>query len=834
MKEFAGDFRALVRCAALGAASAMALAAAAEGFADEAEMQEIVVTAQKRSQSLEEVPISIQAVTSEDIEKVAAENLGDLAPFVPGLVVSGSPTQPYFSIRGIQTQNFGVGTEPSVGVYIDGIYTARSGAALLLFDDVQQVEVLKGPQGTLFGRNAAAGAISITTNQPTDQLEGMVSARLGDWGERKFEGMLNVPLSDTVALRINGVTNRNDGWQNDAATGKSLNPQDDWATRAALRWAIDSDTKVTLNWMHDQLNQPARWVVDVAPVPPAAPNLFAFLADPGAFLPASPPVPSTFINPFGAPVRNDAVDNHETRHLDDVSLDFTHDFGWATLTSLSDYRYFHTENLEDEDGTNVPYLYFDTNNREKNQQYYEELRLAKSNDLLDWVAGVSYYQEQAEQTTDAHTNTSALDAALWNETKNTPMPFPAFAELDALLAQFGVPLATEGLPWQEELVNRGGRYKSYAAFGDAIWHATDQIDVTIGVRYTHDEKSFTWLVPPPSAPQLALVLRELSAAGVLQTLAASGFPTYLLTSNLVFGPTIGNDPALVGQTIGASNSWSNTSPRVVVDYKFTPKILGYASYTEGYKGGGYNSEEAPIPGAVGVPRFADERVRSYEAGFKAALPEERLRANASLFYYQYLNKQVLNLYQPAAGAAQYVTQSEDDDGKGIDLDATWMPLAGLEFNGQAELIDATVAKPFTPLPGQVPELDGKPTGAPWLSLSVGATYTWDLGSDNALQFNVQHSYISERRCNNSVPDPNNISSCNYDLPFDTNAAQNRTDLRVTWIGHGDTYRVSAFATNLFDNQYVTTPGGLVSTAFGTPVVSISEPRFVGVDLTYRF
>ncbi len=179
---------------------------------------------------------------------VAAENLGDLNGFVPGLVVSSdSPTQPRYQIRGIQTGDFGVGTDPAVGVYVDGIYAARSGASLLAFNDIERIEVLKGPQGTLFGRNSAAGAISIVTRQPANEFDSLVRVRFGEYGKQYYEGMLNTPITDSVALRINGVYNKSDGWLKDAATGKDLWPEENWAGRAALRWELsDRDERDAL------------------------------------------------------------------------------------------------------------------------------------------------------------------------------------------------------------------------------------------------------------------------------------------------------------------------------------------------------------------------------------------------------------------------------------------------------------------------------------------------------------------------------------------------------------------------------------------------------------
>ena len=148
-------------------------------------LEEVIVSAQRRDQALQDVPISIQVVGADLISNTAAEDMGDLNGFVPGLVVgNGSPTQPRYELRGVATGDFGVGTDPAVGVYVDGIYSARSGASLTAFNDVERVEILKGPQGTLLGRNSAAGAVSIYTRQPTQDWEADLKLRVGEYDKR--------------------------------------------------------------------------------------------------------------------------------------------------------------------------------------------------------------------------------------------------------------------------------------------------------------------------------------------------------------------------------------------------------------------------------------------------------------------------------------------------------------------------------------------------------------------------------------------------------------------------------------------------------------------------
>ena len=351
------------------AGTALAAVVPGIGFAQEAapeEMEEITVTAQLREQSLQDVPIAMQVVDKALIEDLAAEDMSDLNGYVPGLVVSGdSPTQPRYQIRGIQTGDFGVGTDPAVGVYVDGIYAARSGASMTAFNDIERIEVLKGPQGTLFGRNSAAGAISIITAQPSQEFESMLRGRFGEFGKQYYEGMLNTPLGDKVALRINGVFNKSDGWMQDAATGQDLTPEENWAGRAALRWELSDETSATLSWDHDNLDQLARPAIGLVAI------------DSGQV--PYPPDAATYLDPREAPIYNDVVGNEESRKLDQANLFIDHSFGFGKFRSSTSWRQFDTENREDEDGTNLISSYFVTANIESNESFYQEFKLSGDN-----------------------------------------------------------------------------------------------------------------------------------------------------------------------------------------------------------------------------------------------------------------------------------------------------------------------------------------------------------------------------------------------------------------------------------------------------------------------
>ncbi len=210
--------------------------------------------------------------------------------------------------------------------------------------------------------------------------------------------MVNLPIGDSFALRVNGVFNTSDGWVEDAATGKDLWPEDNWAGRAALRWDISGDTSATLTWDHDRLDQLARPAIGLIPVAPGSDTTVPYPADPG-----------TFLDPRNARVYNDVLGNEESRTLDQLSLIIDHQFEWATLRSTTAWRQFDTVNREDEDGTNFIATYFDTANIEDNESFYQEFKLSAATDRVDWVAGASYYDEDARQASDTHAFTDSID-----------------------------------------------------------------------------------------------------------------------------------------------------------------------------------------------------------------------------------------------------------------------------------------------------------------------------------------------------------------------------------------------------------------------------------------
>lgn len=776
--------------------------------ADDDGIEEIMVTAQRRTQSLQDVPIAMQVVDSTLIKDVAAENLGDLNGFVPGLVVSdNSPTQPRYQIRGIQTGDFGIGTDPAVGVYVDGIYAARSGASLLAFNDIERIEVLKGPQGTLLGRNSAAGAISIVTRQPEDEFHSLLRVRFGEYGKQYYEGMLNTPIGDSVALRINGVYNKSDGWLEDAATGQDLMPEENWAGRATLRWELSDKTSATLSWDHDDLDQLARPAFGLVPVQ-AGQTQIPYPAD-----------PTTYLDPRKAPVYNDVVGNEESRQLDQVNLFIDHTFGAADFRSSTSWRQFDTVNREDEDGTNLIATYFDTANIENNESFYQEFKLSGKTARIDWVGGVSYYKEKADQISDTHTYTDGIDTLGTNLGiyASLGLPFPLYGGTSAFLEPFGITML--GLPWREAMYNHGD-FEAFAAFGDVIWHVNDRANLTFGLRYTHDTKKFTWINGPHETPELDQIVAALDEAGVFDPFGFPVPPTVLYRFS---------DVAFQGDTpeggVTRKDTWDDVSPRLVLDYKVTPNVMVFGSLAKGYKAGGYNSVQV-------ASEFENEDVWNFETGIKSVFPDARVTLNASAYYYIYDNKQAITLIDEVDGSGipQYLVDTSDEGAWGIDVDAQWRPMDQLRLYANVAFIDATykdkVTRGTDPL-----DLSGEPTGEPYFSAALGASYGWALGAAGDLELSGRYAYRGESRCN---ADSERQGTCALQSAFEVGEATQRLDLRLAWTSANDTFGLAAYGTNVLDDQYVTGINPLTTDTFGTPFASISEPRVWSVEATISF
>ena len=800
-------------CVVLGTGGTAWAQSTPQGEQDATNLDTIVVTAQSRQQELQDVPIALQVVDQQLLDDVAADNLGDIDAFVPGLVVDAAqPTQPSFRLRGVETSDFGIGTDPAVGVFVDGVYGGRGGGVLLPFVDVERIEVLKGPQGTLFGRNTAAGAISLVTRRPQNETEARLRLRLGNYGKQYADAMWNLPTGDNSALRFNALFNHSDGWFQDGATGKDLGGENVWATRAAWQVGLGENTTALVSWDHESLDQNGRVTTGIVPLPA---------------YPQRPPVPvdpDDYLDPRDIPTYSDAT-NAEWRTFDGVTLIVDHALTWGHLTSTTSWRQYDALNQTEEDGTNRADLYIDSVNTESNETFYQEFKFAGSNARLDWVAGASFFKEDADQTSEVNTNTAAVDNIVRNlgVAYELGVPDGSLFNFTSMLAQMnGIPISLVGDRWNERFTNTLST-TAYAAFGDVIWRATDKLNLTFGLRYTRDEKDFTWLNTPRNAPELEAKLDLLESLGFFDALAQMGIP--ITRELLTFDMAFIDPPAMVnkGVLVRDKRSWSDFSPRFVVDYHFNDKAMVFGSLAKGYKAGGFNALQ------IG-PAFENEDVWNAEVGIKQSFG--RFSYNASLFHYRYDNRQSIRLIDPdpnnPVDIPRFVFDTGDLEATGIDFDMRWKVTDAFTLDAQAEWIDSKYKDYVTP---EGVDLDGEPTGEPRFTASVGAAYRMSLGDSGDLRLSARHAYRGRTRCNAGSDQQ---GDCGVNALLDIGEPRERTDVRVGWTSPQGTWSWAVYGNNIFDNQYVKGLNTYGRGPLGVVGATISEPRTYGMEVAVKF
>lgn len=767
------------------------------------EIQSVVVTAQSRKQLVQDVPMTMAVLSNKDIDAVGAKDLADLNGYIPGLSVDATePTQPSFGIRGVQAADFGIATDSPVGIYVDGVYTGKTGGALMNFIDVQRIEVVKGPQGTLFGRNSAAGAIAITTNEPGKEVDAVGHLKLGKFGRANADVMLNLPISDTLAARVVAVRSGSEGWVENSTTGKKSGGDKDWATRITLRKDFDA-AKLVFGWEHENMEQYGR---------PA----FGVLKDPRLPLAGYRGVydaayTANFVDPFTARLENDQPGT-EGRLFDGATLRFETPLAGMTFNSTTAYRRFITHNLTDNDGTARPTLHLTTQDAKRARSFQQEFKLSGKTEQLDWIAGLSFYNNNEHQDAGAYVTTGTLDTL-----SQFAGGQPNFAMLFGGLGAAGLPGINSStmFSWDETHYS-DVHTRSVSAYADTIWHLSPQTNVTAGLRYTRDHKQMTWFVPGRVSSQLDDFL---NAYGPLAGLNAAAFP-----SNVIFATAA----QLAASPVSRSKDWTDFSPRLVLDHKLDKDTLLFTSLARGYQAGGFNIFTPPNPASTTStgkdPSFEPEKMTNFEAGLKMALPQYRATINAALFAYKFKNLQDVQLYSVGT-LPTYNVVASDQKAQGLDLDARIRLSPRVTLFGGMEYIDQTYTR-YQRLDanGKVTlDLGGQPVGTPRLTAMAGINLNWEAFEGRS-SINFQGTHASARRCNSDTVD----LSCLSTAKLKTGTATSKFDLRMAWDSPSSRYGVALLVNNVFDQRYVQSLGGQTE-QYGAPYAYITPPRSIAVE-----
>ena len=666
--------------------------------ADEFALEEIVVTAQKREQSLQDVPIAVTAVNADLLQQTGAITLSDVANITPGLNITNTQAEDSgITMRGIGSNDFGYGSDASIPVYLDGVYMGNGSAIVGDLMDVAQIEILKGPQGTLFGRNAVGGAVSVTTTRPSNNLEGSINIGAGNHDLKTVKGNLNLPLiDDTLLLRVSGSMRQRDGWQENIATGKDDGyEQDRWNGRAKLLWLVNDQLEVELTSDWQQENDHAGYynviASDFAPLlSEETLDIKGTKANNGnAFLALDP---LTGLPDLNGPA-SEGVDHELNRKVRGNALKVTWDINDAlTFTSITSYRELKSAISEDNDGSEFAVL--NVRSFMDNEEYSQEFRLNGHSDNLDWFVGLSAYRSDV--------------AGRVNDGFGALITGAAFEETAI------VDVKTE----------------SYALFGDAIWAINDSTNLTFGLRASYDTKSQDIKNPAPFG---------LLFASPNQFLDENGNP----------------DPSLAS----SHENWNDVSPRLVIDHRINEDIMVYAGVSQGYKSGGFNSFptvitdlSSPLFGAVpagSAEPFDEEKITNYEAGFKSSLMDGRLRLNGSLFYYDFEDLQFLINESAVVRAANAGKAS----GQGLDLETTYLVTENLTISANFGWLDSEYGEDLKDSNGDFIVRDGQDLAyAPHFSGNISVDYQLPLGNAGDLRTHINYAHTGARTHNGSSTD----------------------------------------------------------------------------------
>ncbi|KQZ21990.1 TonB-dependent receptor [Caulobacter sp. Root1472] len=583
-KKTSGRLRAggLLICAAAGvqAVASPAFAQnAAQAETPAVQIEEVVVTARRREERLQDTPVAVTALAGEALESRGVESVDQIAKFAPSIrfdgaaALSGGNYNATVFIRGVGQNDFAIFSDPGVGVYVDGVYYARSIGGTLDAFDVSRIEVLRGPQGTLFGKNTIGGAVIITTDQPKDEFGGKIEGVTGSYDRLDVKGHVDIPLGEKVAVRLSAARLTRDGYGKRLLTGDDLGDRNATAARAQLRWEASDAVTVSLSADYTRAREhsaPQKLLV-IGAVPgfavgPFMANFNTYVA-PGLGITA----------PNGARTLNTSflTDSPFTTYgtgpnINDLDLwggSATVDWNLGEISFKSITAVRGLKATFARDGDNTPFTFRETFNHDVQAQYSQEFQLSglSFGERLTWVTGAYVFQERG-------TDSGYAKLALGLAPGASPPPYSPSAAVYTKVTS-----------------------TTYALFAQGSLSLTDRLSATVGARYNRDEKDYV------------LDHRRIRDGGVIAQVRPGG-------------------------------SWNSFTPKVGLEFKATPDVLLYASVGKGFKSGGFNAR--PLNDASEVTEYQPETLLTYEAGAKTAWLDRRLILNVAGYFSDYQDIQV--------------------------------------------------------------------------------------------------------------------------------------------------------------------------------------------------
>ncbi|PQM27099.1 hypothetical protein CVO77_19305 [Sphingopyxis lindanitolerans] len=690
---------------------------------------EIIVTAQKRSQSIQQVPIAISALSSELLDERGISTAAGLQFSVPSTQIGNLLGQTSITIRGVGL-NQGA---PGVAIHVDGVYQPRPSMGDLLQIDLERVEVLRGPQGTLYGRNANGGAVNFITKAPTNEYEGYLLASYANYDDARVQGMVNVPFNDWLKARVVLDWNRRgDGFvKNVIPGGQDLDRGKTFSGRVRfdMELAPNFDLSLSTTFLDGSgptqyfvlHNQPTALIVSVNPALAAATYSFK-------------------------PLETSANDPVNTdRRLSMTAATATWSLGDVTLKSISGYTTLRDDSLADDDGINVSI--FPVRRFYDSKSFSQELNAALSLDAVDLVTGLYYLKDSYQHI------------------------------LDYDLLEGVAPLSPAGLPPGSDLVFNVRDYDTSvkAAFADVTVRPVANLSLIAGVRYSEERQK---------------QVQE-------NSISIGNFATILtcpLTTN--------------------EAKFTSTTPRFGARYEFSSNVNAYATFSKGYKAGGYNLNACDN-------RFNPEKLTAYEGGLKTRLLDRTLTLNLSAFYYDYTDLQISQVI----GLARFINNAAAATIKGAELEADWQPDDHWSINANATYLDARYDS-FSNTDGLDPAagvqvLDGhRLNEAPKFSGNLGVAYRTAASSHGRFTLRTDVSYRSKYYLRE------------FNGPLDTQNAFALINAGLIWDSPEERFRVRLFVNNLTNKAYIARMDS--SDNFGARFISWNTPRQYGIELRSNF
>ncbi len=775
---------------------------------------EIIVTATRRNETVQDVPIAITAIGAQELQNAGVDNVRDLEQLAPSIQTStgqSSATGTTIYLRGITTGGDNPGFEPAVGVFIDGVFRARAGVAISELPELERIEVLRGPQGTLFGRNTSAGALSIYTALPQFETHGYVEGSYGNYNAYGVKGAITGPVSEQIALRLDGSYRKRDGYIKDANSDRRFNDVDRWALRGQ---ALLDSGDVTFRLIGDYYQTDEVCCATVSVVRgPLAPVIQSIAASQGRT--------GIYTGPPSDRIQAASPNRNYGEKVKDwgFSGELNWDLGDVKLTSITAYRDWRALRSQDIDFSGIDRAYRD-GYRTELKDFTQEIRLQGSafNGKLDWLIGGFYLNEKNDLTdtvrfgNDANRYVDTIFAGQLGAAFGTPLQFfgslgptvptlgaallnPAVPNsLPALQAVYGAQLAPLvgcfraqagtapaslcGIPGVTPIAGLaalaanplpgasagqgnnndvfGVKTDAIALFTHNIVNVTDNLSLTLGARWNHERKTMNASINSNTGSCTFFnQVRTGNAAAVAYANVLKQVPG--LFNNLFL---LSCNPAVNSEFNGNyTDSFTDDeiTGTVKLAYKFSPKLMVYGSYDHGYKSGGYNLDQATFDsvllggnGAQGRDlRFGAETNDAFEVGFKAS-PSRAFTLNLAAFYMNFYGLQSL-----VFSGNNFVVQNVDKSvSKGVEVESSIRPANNLTFQLAYSYINAQYAKSNnftgTPLQGQEGrQFQNQPKH------TVTGAVTWEprVASNLKGLVHLDFRYNSEVNIPSSNPDP---------------------------------------------------------------------------------